>query len=431
MDPSGLAEDAALHGFSGKRIILGVCGGIAAYKVVEVARRLTKAGADVQVVMTPEATQFVGPLTFSVLTGHPVVSDLFADPLQGSIAHTTLGRSADLVVVAPATATTLARYAHGLADDALSATLLATTAPVVMAPAMHTEMWQNAATVANVATLRARGVVFVGPDEGALAGPDEGPGRLAEVSSILAAIDGVLQRQRDFAGRRVVVSAGGTQEPLDPVRYLGNRSSGRMGYELAAAAVRRGAEVALVSAPTSLEPPPGAAIVPVRTAAELMAAMRSASAGADVVIMAAAVADWRPIAPAEGKLKKADGLPSFDLEATEDILAFLGRPEADGGGRRNGQVVVGFAAETEDPEAGAHQKLISKGLDLVIGNLVGAPGVVDDSGFEATTNRAVLVDRLGGVDRLALMAKRELAGVILDAIRDRFLEGSPEGSPEG
>ncbi|HLI55405.1 MAG TPA: bifunctional phosphopantothenoylcysteine decarboxylase/phosphopantothenate--cysteine ligase CoaBC, partial [Actinomycetota bacterium] len=319
---------------TGKRIVLGVCGGIAAYKVVELGRRLTRAGADVQVVMTPAATEFVGPLTFSVLTGHPVLSDLFADPPPGSIVHTTLARSADLVVVAPATASTLARYAHGLADDLLSALLLATTAPIVMAPAMHTEMWEHAATVANVATLRARGVVFVGPEEGALAGPDEGPGRLSEVPTILAAIEGVLQRRRDLVGRRVVISAGGTQEPLDPVRYLGNRSSGRMGYELAAEALRRGAELTLVTAPSSLDPPAGAEVVPVRTAADLMAAMRTAAVGADVVIMAAAVADWRPVAPVSGKLKKAEGPPSFELEATEDVLAFLGRPEADGGGRR-------------------------------------------------------------------------------------------------
>ncbi|MGH2718354.1 MAG: bifunctional phosphopantothenoylcysteine decarboxylase/phosphopantothenate--cysteine ligase CoaBC [Actinomycetota bacterium] len=413
MEPTGVA---------GKRIVLGVCGGIAAYKVVELGRRLTKAGADVQVVMTLAATEFVGPLTFSVLTGHPVLSDLFAQPVPGEVVHTTLARSADLVVVAPATATMLARYTHGLADDILSALLLATTAPVIMAPAMHTEMWENPATVANVATLRRRGVVLVGPDNGALAGPDVGPGRLAEVPAILAAIEQVLRQRSDFAGRRVVVSAGGTQEPLDPVRYLGNRSSGRMGYELAAEAVRRGAQLTLVTAPTSLAPPLGADVLPVRTAAQLMAAMRSAATGADVVIMAAAVADWRPVAPAGGKLKKAEGPPSFELEATEDVLAFLGRAEEEGGGRHNGQVVVGFAAETEDPEAGARAKLASKGLDLVVGNLVGAPGVVEDSGFEAETNRAVLVDRLGRVDRLPLMSKRDLAGVILDAVRERFLE---------
>lgn len=412
VEPSGVA---------GKRVVLGVCGGIAAYKVVEVARRLTLSGADVQVVMTPAATEFVGALTFSVLTGHPAVSDLFADPPPGSIIHTSLARSADLVVVAPATATMLARYAHGLADDVVSAVLLATTAPVVMAPAMHTEMWENPATVANVASLRSRGVVFVGPDTGALAGPDAGPGRLAEVPAILAAIGEALRRRSDFAGRRVVVSAGGTQEPLDPVRYLGNRSSGRMGYELAAEALRRGADLTLVSAPCSLDPPAGAELVPVRTAADLMVAMRSAAPGADIVIMAAAVADWRPVAVAGGKLKKADGPPPFELEATEDVLAFLGRPEAEGGGRRSGQVVVGFAAETSDPEAGARAKLAAKRLDLAVGNLVGAPGVVDDSGFEADTNRAVLVDRTGRVDRLPLMSKRELAGVILDAIQERFL----------
>jgi phosphopantothenoylcysteine decarboxylase/phosphopantothenate--cysteine ligase len=402
---------------AGRRIAVGVSGGIAAYKAVELARRLAQAGAEVQVVMTPEATRFVGPLTFSSLTGRPVLTDLFADPPPGQIVHTTLARWAELVVVAPATATTLARYALGLAEDALSALLLATAAPVVVAPAMHAEMWEAPATAANVALLRSRGVVVVGPEVGALAGPDEGPGRLAEVGAILEAAEQALMPGGDLAGRRVVVSAGGTQEPLDPVRFLGNRSSGRMGYELAAEALRRGAAVTLVSAPAALAPPPGAEVVAVRTAAEMLAAMQKLAPEAEVVIMAAAVADWRPVAPAAGKLKKAAGPPSFVLEPTEDILAWLARPAAEGGGRQDGQVVVGFAAETADPEAAARSKLASKGLDLVVGNLVG----VEDSGFEVGTNRAVIADRFGRVDRLPLLGKREVAALILDAVAQRFL----------
>jgi phosphopantothenoylcysteine decarboxylase/phosphopantothenate--cysteine ligase len=406
---------------AGRRIVVGVCGGIAAYKAVELARRLTQDGAEVQVVMTPAATQFVGPLTFAALSGHPVISELFGEPAPGGIPHTSLARAADLVVVAPATADLLARAALGLADDVLSALLLATRAPLVMAPAMHTEMWEHPATAANVATLTARGVTFVGPDSGALAGPDAGPGRMAEVPAILAAVAALLGPggTPGLRGRRVVVSAGGTQEPLDPVRYIGNRSSGRMGYELARSALARGADVTLVTAPSHLAPPAGACVVAVRTAAEMHAAVIEAAIGADAVIMAAAVADWRPAAPATSKLKKGDGPPRIDLEPTEDILAALGRRAAAGDGVLS-PVLVGFAAETGDPEPEAAAKLAAKGLDMVVGNLVG----VEDSGFEAETNRAVLVDREGRVDRLPLLSKADLAGVILDAVQERFLSGT-------
>ena len=400
--------------FSGRRIVVGVSAGIAAYKVVEVARRLTQAGAEVQVVMTPAATRFVGALTFASLTGRPVPTDLFAEPSAGPIVHTTLARWAEVVLLAPATADLLAKMAGGHADDLLTAFLLATRAPVVAAPAMHTEMWEHPATVANVALLRARGIVLAGPAEGPLAGPDAGPGRLVEADVLLAALAGALAEadapgsapQGALAGRRVVVSAGGTQEPLDAVRYLGNRSSGRMGYALAAGALRRGAAVTLVSAPTALEPPAGAEVVAVRTAAEMRDAVLGAAECADVVVMAAAVADWRPVAPSEGKRKKADGPPSVVLEPTEDILAALGSR------RRPGQVLVGFAAETADPEAGARGKLEAKGVDLVVGNLVG----VADSGFEVDTNRAVVVGRDGVVRGPALLGKDALAGVILDAV---------------
>jgi len=396
---------------AGKHIVVGVCGGIAAYKAVEVARRLTQAGAEVRVVMTEAATRFVGPLTFSTLTGHPVASDLFGEPAPPEIVHTSLGRWADLVVVAPATADMIARYALGLAGDLLSALLLATRAPVVMAPAMHTEMWENEATSRNVATLRGRGVVFVGPATGDLAGPDQGPGRLAETNDILDAVAAVLARSGQLAGRRVVVSAGGTREPIDPVRFIGNRSSGRMGYEVAAEALRRGAAVTLVTGPTHLSPPPAATVVQVETAAQMWDAVMAASGEADVVVMAAAVADWRPVETAARKLKKGEGPPPLVLEATRDILAGLAER------RRNGQVLVGFAAETEDVEARALAKLAAKSVDLVVGNLVG----VDDSGFDTDTNRAVLVGRDQRIDHLPLASKRELAGAILDAVTERFL----------
>ena len=404
---------------SGKRIVVGVCGGIGAYKTVELARRLTQSGADVQVVMTRAAANFVGPLTFSTLTGHPVVCELFPDPPPAEIVHTTLARSADLVVVAPATADLLARAAAGIADDPLTALLLATGAPVVMAPAMHTEMWDHPATVANVATLAGRGVTFVGPDSGALAGPDSGVGRLAEVSRILATLTRCLAGDQDLAGRGILISAGGTREPIDPVRFIGNRSSGRMGYELASEALRRGATVTLVTAPSHLTPPPGASVVRVGTAAEMLAAVLEAAPGAQVVIMAAAVADWRPAVIAGAKLKKQAGLPALALEPTEDILGALGRL------RPANQVLVGFAAETADPESGAREKLAAKSLDLVVGNLVG----VEDSGFDAATNRAVLVDRNGRVDRLPLTSKQELAATILDAVVERFLSPQPDAQP--
>jgi phosphopantothenoylcysteine decarboxylase/phosphopantothenate--cysteine ligase len=398
---------------AGKRVVLGVSGGIAAYKAVELARELVQAGADVRVVMSPSARRFVGEITFSTLTGNPVVSELFPDPAPPEIPHTSLARWAELVIVAPATATTTAKQALGIADTALTALLLATPAPVLLAPAMHTEMWEAEATARNVETLRGRGVAFVGPEAGELAGRDVGMGRLAEVASIVQAAEELLRRPRpagpsagDLGGLRFVVSAGGTQEPIDPVRYVGNRSSGRMGYAIAAEALQRGAAVTLVSGPTHLEPPAGADLVRVTTAAEMREAVLGAAAGAAAVVMAAAVADWRPVAPAGQKLKKADGPPSVQLEATADILAELGAS------RRPGQVLAGFSAETEDVEVRARRKLLAKSLDLVVGNLVG----VGDSGFEVDTNRAVVVHRSGQVDDLGLVTKRELARHVVDAV---------------
>jgi phosphopantothenoylcysteine decarboxylase/phosphopantothenate--cysteine ligase len=404
----------------GKRVVLAVCGGIAAYKAVELARELNHAGAEVRVVLSRSARRFVGPITFSTLTGHPVETELFPEPAPARIPHTSLARWAELVVVAPATATTLAKWALGIADTAVTALLLATTAPVLVAPAMHTEMWEAEATAANVETLRRRGVAFVGPEVGELAGGDVGIGRLAEVASILEGAEDLLRSGGALSGVEVVVSAGGTQEPIDAVRYIGNRSSGRMGYAVAAEALRRGAVVTLVSGPSHLDPPAGARLVRVRTAAEMRDAVCKAAEEASVVVMAAAVADWRPASPAGRKLKKADGPPRIELVPTEDVLAALGAA------RRPDQVLVGFSAETEDVEASARSKLESKALDLVVGNLVG----VDDSGFEVATNRAVIVERGGRVEDLGLVDKGELARRLLDAVLT-VLRSRPDTGPAG
>lgn len=399
------------------RILLGVCGGIAAYKVVELARELTRAGADVRVVMTEAATNFVGPITFSTLTQNPVATDLFPHPPPPEIPHTALARWAEVVVVAPATATILAKYTYGLADDLLSAILLATKAPVVMAPAMHAEMWENEATVRNVETLRARGVCFVDPEEGELAGGDVGVGRLAEIPRILEAVTDEISRLGDLAGVPIVVTAGPTQEPIDPIRFIANRSSGRMGYELAAEAARRGAKVTLVTGPSALSAPAAAEVVRVSTTHEMKEAVLRAAENARVVVMAAAVSDFRARTVSPKKLKKAAGPPRIDLEPTDDILAELGRARPKGAGASNGIVLVGFAAETEELEENGRRELEEKGSDLVVANLVG----VDYSGFEAETNLAVMIDRTGRVDRLELMTKRELARVVFDAVSERFL----------
>jgi phosphopantothenoylcysteine decarboxylase / phosphopantothenate---cysteine ligase len=395
----------------GKRIALGVCGGIAAYKVVELARQLTQAGADVRVVMTPSAREFVGEVTFSTLTGNRVLTELFEEPAPAEIPHTSLGRAADVVVIAPATAKVIAKYAQGISDDLMSALLMATGAPVILAPAMHTEMWENGATQENVIALEARGVKFVGPVSGALAGPDVGVGRMAEVEEILEAVDDELGRKEDLSGVKVLVTAGGTQEPIDPVRFIGNRSSGKMGYAIAFEALRRGGKVTLVTGPSHLTAPAGADVVRVMTAIEMRDAVVSAFDGAQVVVLAAAVADWRPAAAANRKLKKGEGAPEVRLEANPDIAAEVG------GRKAAGQVLVGFAAETEDLEQNARRKLEEKSLDLIVANLVG----VSDSGFEADTNRALLIDREGRVDPLDIVTKRKLARLILDAVVDRFL----------
>jgi phosphopantothenoylcysteine decarboxylase/phosphopantothenate--cysteine ligase len=408
-------------------VVLGVSGGIAAYKAVEVCRRLVDAGVHVVPVLTPAASRFVGEVTFSALASEPVQRSLWDE--ASPIPHTTLGQRADLVVVVPATAHLLARYAAGLADDLLTATLLATRAPVIVCPAMHTEMWEHPSVRDNLALLQRRGVEVVPPEEGRLAGGDRGAGRLADPGMIAARALAVLAGQAhtaapvaadgdpapvtgDFAGRRVVVSAGGTREPLDPVRFLSNRSSGKQGHALAEAAARRGATVSLVTA-SSLASPPGVRVVRVDTAAEMESAMLAESVGAEVVVMAAAVADYRPTAASARKLTKEDGIPEIVLEATPDILAALSTA------RQPGQVLVGFAAETDEPLARGRRKLARKGVDLLVVNDVTAEG----AGFDHDTNVVTILGADGEELTLPLMSKLAVADAVLDRVRARFGDG--------
>jgi phosphopantothenoylcysteine decarboxylase/phosphopantothenate--cysteine ligase len=386
------------------RVVLGVCGGIAAYKAVDVCRRLVDAGAHVAPVLTDDAQRFIGALTFSALASEPARTSLFAG--DEPIPHTTLGQSADLIVVAPATAKLLGKYAAGISDDLLTATLLATRAPVLVCPAMHTEMWEHAAVQENLATLRRRGVHVVEPEAGRLAGGDVGLGRLAEPARIVDAALGLLGAHA-LLGRTVLVTAGGTREAIDPVRFVGNRSSGKMGHALANVAVWRGARVTLVT--TASQPvEPGIEVVRVESAQEMHDAVLARAPGCDVVIMAAAVADFRPKAVAPHKIKKSDGVPEVVFEPTPDILSELGRE------KHAGQIVVGFAAETERVRDHAAAKLAAKRVDLIVANDVSAP----DSGFEVDTNRALLLDPAGGVVETPLLSKESLAGVVLDRVAD-------------
>jgi phosphopantothenoylcysteine decarboxylase/phosphopantothenate--cysteine ligase len=390
----------------GRRIVLGVTGGIAAYKAIDVCRRLVDAGARVTPVLTRAATRFVGEVTFSALASEPAQVSLWGgdDPIP----HTSLGQRADLVVVCPATARLIGAYAAGLSPDLLTATLLATRAPVVVCPAMHTEMWEHPAVQENLATLRRRGVHVVEPEAGRLAGGDLGPGRLADPSAIVTRVGSVLEGagiDRDLAGLTVLVTAGGTREPIDPVRSIANRSSGKQGHALAVEAAARGAAVVLVT--TADQPgPAGAEVVRVETAAEMAAAVGHHAAGADVVVMAAAVADFRPRRPAATKIKKGDGVPTIELEPTEDILARLG---AD---RRPGQVIVGFAAETDHVREHARAKLEAKNADLIVANDVAAP----EAGFEHDTNQVLIMTRSGSERDVALTDKSAVARAVLDEV---------------
>ena len=392
--------------FAGRRVVLAVSGGIAAYKAVEICRRLVDAGTHVVPVLTATAQRFVGEVTFSALATERARLSLFddADPIP----HVTLGQQADLILVCPATAQTIAAYAAGLADDLLSATLLATRAPVVVCPAMHAEMWEHPATQDNLRLLAERGVIVVPPEQGRLAGGDEGAGRLAAPESILAAVAdalgaGTAASSADMTGLRVLVTAGGTREPIDPVRFVGNRSSGKQGYAVATEAAARGAKVTLVS--TVQRPLPASVdLVLVDTAEEMRAAVVD-RLPADVVIMAAAVADYRPAAPAAEKIKKTGEERTITLEPTPDILAELVR----GGEVRT---LVGFAAETSDVLANAGAKLRHKGADLMVVNDVSAPNV----GFDHDTNEVTLLDATGGRTSVPLTSKRQVARAILDRV---------------
>ncbi|HEU4528707.1 MAG TPA: bifunctional phosphopantothenoylcysteine decarboxylase/phosphopantothenate--cysteine ligase CoaBC [Actinomycetota bacterium] len=388
---------------AGRRVLLGVTGGIAAYKACSLARLLTQAGAAVQVVMTRSATRFVGPDTYSALTGRPAWTDLWEDP--GSVLHVRLAREADIAVVAPLTANVLAKLAHGIADDLLTATLLEATCPLVLAPAMHTGMWEHPATRTNARVVAERGARIVGPVAGPLAHGDEGLGRMAEPEEILAAAEETAARGRDLAGRRVVVTAGPTHEPIDPVRFLGNRSSGKMGVAIAVEAFARGADVTLVLGPGTVEPPEGPRVVRVETAEEMRSATLEAAAEADAVAMAAAVADFRPEAVAASKLKKDAGPPQIGLVPTADILAELGAA-------KGGRVLVGFAAQTEELQAAARAKLIAKNVDLIVVNQVGRPG----TGFGSDTNRAAILATGAPDEPLRDWTKAELAAAICDRI---------------
>ena len=413
-------SSAAPDGGHRPRVVLGVAGGIAAYKALEVLRRLTESGHDVRVVPTPAALRFVGEVTWAALSGHPVHTDVWAD--ADEVAHVRIGREADLVLIVPATADLMSRAVAGRADDLLTGTLLTARCPVVYAPAMHTEMWEHPATRANVALLRERGAVVIDPAVGRLTGPDSGAGRLPEPAEIAAVARSVLAlgpraAAPDLAGRHVVVSAGGTREHLDPVRYLGNSSSGRQGYAVARAAVARGARVTLVAANVALADPAGATVLRVTSALDLRAAVHAAAPDADVVVMAAAVADFRPAKQVDYKIKKEGGVPApVELEANPDVLAELVGTRAS---RGPGQVLVGFAAETGGPDGDVltlgRAKLARKPADLLVVNQVGG-----GLGFEVEHNAAVVLGRDGSATRIERTSKDLLAHRVLDLVVERL-----------
>ena len=399
-----MAGESAAPVLAGRRVLLGVTGGIAAYKSAYLARLLSGAGAEVQVVMTPAAKRFVGADTFAALTHKPVHSELFES--TDVVLHVSLAHDAEVAVVAPATANVLAKLALGLADDLLTSTLLECTCPLVIAPAMHSGMWNHPATRANVLVLEERGVRIVGPGEGALAAGDEGPGRMAEPEEILAAILGVLvSRQQELSGRRVLVTAGPTFEPIDVVRFIGNRSTGRMGFAVATEAAARGAAVTLVAGPVALPDPPGIEVVRIETAEQMAAEVFDRYGATDAVVMAAAVADFRPGSEFHGKIKKDSGPAEISLERTTDILSTLGKC-------KEKQVLVGFAAETDDALGEGRRKLAEKNLDIIVANEVGRPG----TGFGSDTNRAAILTAGGEDVPLQEWSKAALAIAICDRL---------------
>ena len=410
------------------RITLGVTGGVAAYKSAELVRRLQQEGHLVQVVMTRAACEFVTPLTFAALSGQKVITDLFAKPstgeanLESAIEHIAVAQRTDLLLVAPATADMLAKFARGLADDFLSTLYLASTAPVIVAPAMNVNMWQHAATQENLAVLKARGVHVVEPNAGYLACGMSGPGRLAELDEILKAVQGIAQAKRDLAGETLLVTAGPTCEDIDPVRYITNRSSGKMGYAVAEAGARRGAKVILIAGPTALATPEGVERVDVRTAEEMLAAARKRFPACSLAVFAAAVADYRPAEPASSKIKRSKEALTIRLEPNTDILATLAKEKGE-------RIVVGFAAETEQVAENARKKLAQKNADLIVANDVTAEG----AGFDHDTNMVTLFSRDGRDLPLPRMSKAEVAERILDeALRLRgVLRSKPASQRAG
>ena len=399
----------------GKKIVVGVTGGIAAYKAVEVVSRLRKAGAEVHVMMTREATEFVTELTFREISGHPVAQDMWAKVQEYKVEHIALATLADLMLIVPATANVLAKAAAGIADDLLTSTILATKAPLFFAPAMNTGMYENPATKSNISVLKDRGIHIIEPASGYLACGVEGKGRLPEPAEIVQEVLDYFSETQSLQGKKILVTAGGTEEALDPVRFLGNRSTGRMGYAIAEAAVRRGAEVVLVSGPTSIPVPAGVRAIKVRSAREMEQAVLSEYDSVDAVIKSAAVADYRPKEISSQKIKKSDGELTLTLVRNPDILYELGQ-------RKKHQVLVGFAAETNDLETYARKKLEKKNLDFIVANDVSAK----DAGFGTDTNRVQIFYRDGREESQPLMSKAKLAGLILDRLRgywDEMSEG--------
>lgn len=385
-----------------KNVLIGVTGGIAAYKVAEIARMLVRGGLNVKVIMTSAGQQFVTPLTFRTITGNPVATSMWSDPAS-PLPHISLSEEADLILVAPATANVIAKYAKGIADDLLSTTLLAARGTVVIAPAMNTRMYLHPSTQENLAALRVQGVVIIEPGEGELACGDEGIGRMAEPSEIMEILERELRRTSDLEGKRIVITAGATREHMDPVRFISNPSTGRMGFAVAERASRRGAEVVLVSGPTNLGCPAGVRLVTVVSAAEMKGAVMDNLPGADVLVMAAAVADFRPEVKMPKKIKKRDGTPEIKIEPTEDIINEVQKSKSK-------CLVIGFAAETDNVIENARKKLIEKGMDLVVANRVGEP----DSGFAAETNSAAVISPADEDVELAMMSKLDLAELLLD-----------------
>ena len=388
----------------GKTIVLGITGSIAAYKAAELASELTKSGAKVETIMTEEALKFITPLTLRSLTGRQVVTQMFDVTSEYNVEHVALAEAADVVVIAPATANIIAKIASGIADDMLTCTVLATEAPIIISPAMNVNMYQNSITQENIVKLKSRGMRFVGPDTGRLATGKIGAGRFIDIKEIVAAIEEILTKKSDLVGKKVVVTAGGTQEPIDPVRCITNYSSGKMGFAIAEAARDRGARVTLVAAPVSIPDPYGIDMVHVTTAEDMLKAARKSVTGADILIMAAAVADYRPKRAADQKIKRQDKTElTIELERTPDILNSI---------KKEGLFRVGFAAESENLEANAKGKLQKKQLDMIVANDI----TISGCGFGANNNQVIIIDKKGNIERLPVMSKREVADKILDSV---------------